>query len=149
MLSARKRKRNARVDGAVKHFLIRDAVRQHRTSSARAASRAWKLKGSGPCFWVDARAVGFVGVNDDVLQVDLSEVKVVNSSLPGLAVNFANWLAADFLQSGTQVLKKSLSQESISLPSSDLAFRGLTFEMREPNTLSLGAQVNVGSPTPK
>jgi hypothetical protein len=110
--------------------------------------RAWKLKGGGPCFWVDARAVGFVGVKDDVLQVTLDEVKVVDSSLPGLAVNFANWLAADFLQSGAEVLKKSLSQESISLPSAKLAFSGLSFDVKEPNTLSLGARVEVDSPKP-
>lgn len=105
--------------------------------------RAWNLLGAA-CFWFDAMVTGNISLTNRVLEVNLKDIKIVNSSAPGLinnlVKNLVNWKTADFLKKTQQLIKSTLAQPKINIPGATLNLALSTLK-RDSKTLILRSNV--------
>ncbi len=81
--------------------------------------RAWNLVAGATCFWFDALVAGAVTLREGKLRVELSEVKLLDTSAPyasALLKNLVNWRSAEFLDKTRTLLQTSLGEPKLTLP---------------------------------
>jgi len=91
--------------------------------------RLWNLQESGQCYWADATAHGEIGLADNAIKVDVKNVELKDSSLPGIALAIANWKTSQVVEAGKLVLEKSLSEEMLNFPGSTSKIEKSAFEV--------------------
>jgi hypothetical protein len=90
--------------------------------------RVFNMPDGGMCFWFDGRAEGRIALRGRNLEVSLTEVDIVESSIPGL-VKATDWAQADFLQGGKRIVSQSLDDQNVEVPGGQLEFKGLSLEL--------------------
>jgi hypothetical protein len=88
----------------------------------------FNMPDSGICFSADGRATGRIALRGRNLEVSLTEVDIVDASIPGL-VTATDWVQADFLQGGKRIVRQSLDEQNVAVPGGKLDFKGLSLEL--------------------
>lgn len=109
--------------------------------------RAWNLPKEKKCWWADANATGSVEVRDDkLLSVAVDEVKLGESSMPGVFTTVANWKVSSFILDTSRVITKSLADDALEFPGGKLDVRRAKISA-EGSTLWLKGKVAVAPKT--
>lgn len=86
---------------------------------------------SAMCLGFGAEAVGGVSVRQDALKVDLLDVRFTDDRLQENLVSLSTWAGADFIQESHNLVNKSLSSSTISVPGTSLKLDNLGLGLRE------------------
>ena len=93
--------------------------------------RAWRLEEGGPCYWLDGTATGDLKVAGTDLAVTIDDVDFTASSGTDFTVAVANWVSAEFLKSGAQIVGASLDGENVSFPGAVYGVTDLSLQVAD------------------
>jgi hypothetical protein len=96
------------------------------------------------CYQFRGKATGRIALRPRALEVSLTDVEVVDSSIPGLA-NAGNWSQAEFLRGSKTIVRESLDEQNIEIPGATLEFQGLSIELNDGAVVLKGVAVAVGA----
>lgn len=91
------------------------------------------------CYWFEGEANGRIALSADELEVSLTEVDIVDASLPTVATEATRWTQAEFLDGGKRLVRASLDEDNLQIPGGQLAFAGLSVELLENQVVLAGA----------
>jgi len=103
----------------------------------------WNLPESGKCYRANVAATGTVGVQKTTARVDVEDVELRDSTLPGVVIALANWANSHVVEAGQKTIEKSLDRRAFAFPGGAVSLRAADVDVA-PDAIWMTGRVKVG-----
>lgn len=78
--------------------------------------RAWNVPAEGRCWWADTQVLGAVEADAAGVQVTVEDLRITESSMPGVFQAVANWRTSALIKRSSSVVTRTLTPEAVEFP---------------------------------